>query len=403
MVTQLVYHKSIFWYLLIDQKSATMVPEARSMRRKQRKSSDEAAWELLRAGAYYQVATTRPDGQPVLRTLNGVLLDDRLLFHGAVAGEKMECLGRDAVVEVYEVIADIPSYFVDPMKGCPATTYFRSVQGKGRLVEISDVESKVRMLDEFMQKYQPEGGHMPFSDAIYAKDLRSVRVFGLELDDIVGKTSMGQDRPVERTRKVVQGLFRRGAPRDCWAIEEILRLSPDARPSDWRREVEGSRVEFKVFPLPEEVAAHARLLEEAYWRSGSDQASVRLSIERSDAWVGAVDSDGQLLGAARAVTDSAWTAQISDVVVALDWRGKGVGRHLMQLLLDHPQVRGCRFQKLGTRDAQEFYETLGFRAGPVDIGFSHEPMVRMPELGSSEVQVHADVLPNRSHTTRFPR
>ena len=48
------------------------------------------------------------------------------------------------------------------------------------------------------------------------------------------------------------------------------------------------------------------------------------------------------------------------VVVAPAWRGRGVGEAMMRLLLAHPAVRRVRRVYLGTRDAQRFYERLGF-------------------------------------------
>lgn len=346
------------------------------MRRKQRQTSEKRAWELLETRPYYEVATTRPDGAPVLRTLNGVLIDDLLLFHGAVAGEKAECLGRTAVAQVHDVVADIPSHFVDPIKGCPATTYFESAQAHGTLVDVTDNSVKVRMFDALMGKYQPEGGHAPFSDPIYEKDLRSVRVFGLSIASVTGKISMGQDRPAERTEKVVRGLWRRGAPGDPRAIERILSASPAARPSEWRLDCMGVSSTFVVFPTEAQVRDHARLLSGQYWRAGVGEDVIRTSIERSQAWVGVLSDEAELLAAARAVTDDAWTAQICDVVVAESWRGRGLGGALMKLLLDHPSVRACPYQKLGTRDAMKFYEAHGFVLGGPTLGFESHAMSR---------------------------
>lgn len=47
-------------------------------------------------------------------------------------------------------------------------------------------------------------------------------------------------------------------------------------------------------------------------------------------------------------------------MVAPAWRGRGLGKALIRLLLDHPAVRGARRVLLGTRDAQAFYRGFGF-------------------------------------------
>jgi ribosomal protein S18 acetylase RimI-like enzyme len=79
----------------------------------------------------------------------------------------------------------------------------------------------------------------------------------------------------------------------------------------------------------------------------------------SQAWVGARDGDGRLVATARAVSDSG-TAWIYDVVVARDWRGRGLGRRLVELVLDHPAVRVAKTVRLATRDARGLYERYGF-------------------------------------------
>lgn len=53
-------------------------------------------------------------------------------------------------------------------------------------------------------------------------------------------------------------------------------------------------------------------------------------------------------------------ARVQDVVVAPDWRGRGVGKAVVRLLLDHPAVRRCGTVYLSTRDAQPLYRSFGF-------------------------------------------
>ncbi len=329
------------------------------MRRKQRASADEDAWELLRGARSYQLAMVGGEGEPILRTMDGVVVDDWLLFHGAFAGEKSEGVGQACVASAHDVVALIPSHFVDPQKACPATTYYRSVQVKGRLCDVKDEHLKRGMLQGLMQKSQPEGGYVSFFDGsdLYKKDLRATRVFGFKIEEITGKSNLGQDRPVERTRGIVEKLFQRGAPGDMQAIETILRLSPEARPES----MQADPFTLIVSPNHAQIQAHAQLLEGQYWRLASSQKQIEVSIENSSAWVGALDDQHRLVGAARAIADKYWTARISDVVVAPHVRGRGLGKNLTKLLLAHPLVRDCATQRLGTRDAMEFYRNFGFQ------------------------------------------
>jgi ribosomal protein S18 acetylase RimI-like enzyme len=76
--------------------------------------------------------------------------------------------------------------------------------------------------------------------------------------------------------------------------------------------------------------------------------------------VAAKSEDGALVGVARALSDGARIAWMGDVCVEPAWRGRGVGKALVKLLLDHPAVRGAQRVRLGTRDAQRLYARFGF-------------------------------------------
>ncbi len=336
------------------------------MRRSQRRTDTESAWQLLARARWVHLASTTPDGRPVLRVLNAALHEGWLLFHGAKAGEKSLCLGRDAVACAHEVVASVPSYFVDPLMACPATTYYRSVQAKGVLRDVSEPARKAAALQAFMQHQQPEGGHRPITaeDPAYAKELKGVRVFGLEVRELTGKESLGQDRPAERTRKVVEGLWRRGAPEDPRAIRTILDRSPAATP-DWMQApapLAERGVRLIVSATQSELDQVPRLLRGRYWRLKATDDEMRTSHARSSAWVGALDRDGTLIGIGRGLGDGTARGTLYDVVVVEAFQNAGLGRSLMSLLLDHPALRGCEHLLLSTRDRMRFYEHFGFVA-----------------------------------------
>lgn len=349
------------------------------MRKKQRKSDQTAARALLEQAPCYHLATTDDEGRPVLRVLNGVVLGDWILFHGALIGEKASCLERLGVVSAHDLVASIPSSFIDKEKACPATTYYRSVQAEGVLQKVEDVAQKARMLQALMEKYQPEGGYTPFDGNLdfYHKDLRSVLVFGLEITAISGKESLGQDRPAERTRKVVSGLWQRGNVEDLRAISLILGQSPSARPDDWTVEHEGESYLLHVYQEPDLVRSHAELLMAEYWRADSQRSDIERAIASSVAWVGLCDPKGQLCAAGRATSDAAWFAYLMDVVVRPGKRCRGLGTALMRALLDHPQLRNVPTIRLGTMDAMEFYRRFGFVEGiPTETSFAATLMTR---------------------------
>jgi GNAT superfamily N-acetyltransferase len=96
--------------------------------------------------------------------------------------------------------------------------------------------------------------------------------------------------------------------------------------------------------------------------------------------VTARERTGPLIATARALSDGARLGWIADVMVAPAWRGRGVGRALVRLLLDHPALRTTRSIGLRTRDAQRVYAPLGF----VECAPSPNPEMRLERALASD-------------------
>ncbi len=96
----------------------------------------------------------------------------------------------------------------------------------------------------------------------------------------------------------------------------------------------------------------------SYWAAGIPLDVVRRSIEHSLPF-GVYAGDRQI-GFARVITDYATYAYISDVFVLPDYRGRGLGRWLVETLVAHPELQGLRRWSLATRDAHALYQHAGF-------------------------------------------
>ncbi len=310
-----------------------------------------------------QLATTDGAGLPVLRTLNAVVVDDMVAFHGSPVGEKVATLGRPVVVAAEETVANIPSYFTDPDRACPATTFYRSVQVHGTLDEIHDADHKARVMAALMQKYQPEGGHQPITadDPLYKKALAGILVVGVSLAKLDGKSKLGQHRNPAQFSYRLEKLWQRGEPGDPRAIELVRRANPDLPTPQFLAAPAGTTLRCHLEPslAPQALA----LLRDSYWQVGVPDEVIAKAQLGATAWVGATAGVGpsqHLIATARAVSDGAKWAGIFDVMVAPAWQRRGLGQALIRLLLDHPRVRATHRVWLGTRDAQALYARFGF-------------------------------------------
>lgn len=100
------------------------------------------------------------------------------------------------------------------------------------------------------------------------------------------------------------------------------------------------------------------MLHGSHWGGAVTADILARSIENS-LCVGVYDG-GRQLGFARAVTDLATFAYLTDVIVADDARGGGIGSWMIEAILAHPDMQGLRRVSLLTRDAQRLYERFGF-------------------------------------------
>ena len=320
-----------------------------------------SAAALLARASVVHLASMTPEGEPVLRVVHGVVVGDHLLFHGAPVGEKMDVLGRRAVVSAEEIVASIPSYFVDAERACPATTLYRSAQVHGTIERIEAPHRKAEMLAALMKKYQPEGGYVPIDaeHPLYRKAVAGVLVLGVSLERLDGKAKLGQNRTPAEVGRLLELLWARGGPGDAAAVDLVRAANPSAAVPSF---LEAPADATLVCAMGEADAdAATALLIGTYWCVDTTAERIRRSLLGASAWVGARDRSGTLVGTARAIADGARHAWIYDVIVHDAWRGRGLGRALMRLLLDHPAVRRAETVLLRTRDAMGLYEPFGFR------------------------------------------
>ena len=104
---------------------------------------------------------------------------------------------------------------------------------------------------------------------------------------------------------------------------------------------------------------HRYLRDESYWAAGRERVTVDVSVQGSLNF-GAYTADGQMVGAARVVTDGITFAWLCDVFVLEGHRDNGLGTALVQAVVEHPALRDIKRMLLATADAHGLYEKFGF-------------------------------------------
>lgn len=122
----------------------------RAMRRVNCQLSTEAAEKILRGGDYGVLSLSGDNGYPYAVPINYAVEGNKIYFHSAKVGHKLDAVRRNekvsfCVVDRHEVVAE------------EFTTYFTSAIAFGRmkLVEDNDDPDKLRGLELLADKYSP--------------------------------------------------------------------------------------------------------------------------------------------------------------------------------------------------------------------------------------------------------
>ena len=103
---------------------------------------------------------------------------------------------------------------------------------------------------------------------------------------------------------------------------------------------------------------HRFLSEASYWARERTRQQTLTAIKNSLPF-GVYTGENQI-GFARVVTDYATFAYLGDVYILEAFRGRGLSKWLMEVIVGHPELQGLRRWILATRDAHSLYERFGF-------------------------------------------
>jgi GNAT superfamily N-acetyltransferase len=106
------------------------------------------------------------------------------------------------------------------------------------------------------------------------------------------------------------------------------------------------------------AAVHHYLSTQSYWAREIPLEIVLKSIANSVCF--GIYKDTRQIGFARWITDGATFAYLADVYIEEEFRGQGLSKKLMTIMLFHEELQNLRRYMLATQDAHGLYSQFGF-------------------------------------------
>lgn len=97
-----------------------------------------------------------------------------------------------------------------------------------------------------------------------------------------------------------------------------------------------------------------------YWGQERTLEETKQTLEHS-LCVGVYTKKNKQIGFARVVTDYVLFGYIMDVFITDDYQGKGLGKNLVDFIINHKTISNLKTVALKTKDAHELYQKYGFQ------------------------------------------
>jgi nitroimidazol reductase NimA-like FMN-containing flavoprotein (pyridoxamine 5'-phosphate oxidase superfamily) len=170
------------------------------MRRKDREMNLDFAREVIDRSPYGVLACVTPEGKPYAIPLSITRAGERLFFHSAAAGSKVDYLPDGQEVSLTFVShLQVPELFslgeLSKIANEPGaasrlgskvfTTEFESACVQGRVYELTDPAEKISGLRCICEKFTPE--KMAFFELAAENALKITKVYEIKIDSLTGK------------------------------------------------------------------------------------------------------------------------------------------------------------------------------------------------------------------------
>lgn len=154
--------------------------EKREVRRSDRILPEDKSTELLLSGEFGVLSTVGKDNQPYGVPLSYIYYEDKIYFHCALTGHKLDNIALNGNVS-FTVVDGVEAVYANNF-----TTLYKSVIVFGKCTEVTDKGIKSEVLKRLCQKYLPL--HMDKAEADINKSLHRTAVYAVTAEYITGKS-----------------------------------------------------------------------------------------------------------------------------------------------------------------------------------------------------------------------
>lgn len=154
----------------------------RKMRRSRQLLPQEESLKILQESTSGVLAVQGDDDYPYAVPLSFVYMDNKLYFHGAGRGHKMDAIARQPKVSFCVIAQDavVPEEY---------TTYFRSVIAFGKARVVTEEAEMRRAIDALALKYAPDDAPENRQKAI-DREWKALCMVCLDIEYLTGKEAI---------------------------------------------------------------------------------------------------------------------------------------------------------------------------------------------------------------------
>lgn len=347
--------------------SLAVTPRTTFKRKPQRGSHDRAALNAILDEALVCHVGVVIDGQPRVLPTAHVRLGDAVYVHGSRKNRLMTAMVGQPVAVTVTLLDGL----VMSRTAFHHSMNYRSAVIYGEGVDVLDVEEKRAALHALVEHIAP--GRASEARPPTVNELAGTLVVRVAIDEASVKARTGS--AIDDTETLGDATWAGVIPLKLMALpperDALLKddqLMSSAVAARARELGLGARAPFEQqlgdvlistdYARVDLKLVHAFLRDESYWARGVSEQALRVAFSHALCF-GLYRGDEQL-GFARVVTDFARIAYLGDVFVVAHARGQGLGKQLVQAVLEHPDLRAIERWVLGTHDAHELYTRFGF-------------------------------------------